>query len=411
MPFTQTILGLVAAAAIALGGIALSGCSASPASALRPDDGRERAHRRGDLIQVEVLGPLDRDRLQRIASEFPGKIAVAGGAELYRIVYWTQYRGAPVRASGLYAVPASRTASKGTVVYLHGTQITRASSPSQPQRVDGNEETAVFAGNGYDVVLPDYIGLGVSTEPQAYLIAAAQVDASRDLLRAVRSASIGLGRSGAPSLYLMGFSQGGQSAAALHRALEREPLSGYRLRGSIGIAGPYDLRALVVNKLAPAHAAAPNNAGYFAFIAYAYSGYYGHALDEILTPEYAAAVPALFDGGKTPEQLAPVLPEDARRLFRPEVLRALQADQDNWLTRALDENRTDDWAPAAPFRIYYGDDDSDVLPQSAQAFHAYAKAHGGNVSLHGLGAVDHWNSAALTYAPALAWFDALSVAE
>lgn len=402
MPFTKAILGLVAAAAIAL-----SGCGASHPSVLRPADG---AHRRGDLIQVEALGPLDRARLQQIASEFPGGIAVAGGAELYRIVYWTQYRGAPVRASGLYAVP-DRRAAKGTVVYLHGTQITRASSPSQPQRVDGNEEAAVFAGNGYDVVLPDYIGLGVSTEPQAYLIAAAQVDASRDLLRAVRSASIDLGRGGAPSLYLMGFSQGGQSAAALHRDLERQPLAGYSLRGSIGIAGPYDLRALVVNKLSPAHAAAPNNAGYFAFIANAYSGYYGHALDEILTPEFAAAVPALFDGSKVPEQLAPVLPEDARQLFRPEFLRALQANQDNWLTRALDENRTDDWAPVAPFRIYYGDDDSDVLPQSAQAFHAHAKAHGGNVSLHGLGAVDHWNSAALTYAPALAWFDALSAAE
>ncbi|SFK97076.1 lipase family protein [Lysobacter sp. cf310] len=406
MPLDKLMLGFIAAAAIAL-----SGCGALRSSTAHQTDGRDRAHRRGELIQLEALGPLDRAHLQRIASEFPGQIPVAGGAELYRIVYWTRHRGAPIRASGLYAVPERREASKGTVVYLHGTQITRASSPSQPARVDGNEETAVFAGNGYEVVLPDYIGLGVSTEPQAYLIAAAQADATLDLLRAARSASIGLGRRAAPSLFLMGFSQGGQSAAAVHRALEREPLAGYRLRGSIGIAGPYDLRALVVNKLAPAHADAPNNAGYFAFIANAYSGYYGHALDETLTPEYAAAVPALFDGSKTPEQLAPVLPADARSLFRPEFLRALQADQDNWLTRALEQNRTDNWAPVAPFRIYYGDDDSDVLPQSAQAFYAYAKAHGGNVSLHALGAVDHWNSAALTYAPALAWFDALSAAQ
>lgn len=403
MPLSKILLGLLAAAAIAL-----TGCGAVRSPDVRQADGLARAHARGELIQLEALGPLERARLQQIASEFPGKIAVAGGASLYRVVYWTPYRGRLVAASGLYAVPAGAATAKGTVVYLHGTQITRAASPSQPQRVDGNEETAVFAGNGYEVVLPDYIGLGVSTEPQAYLIAAAQVDATLDLLRAVRSASIGLGRGAAPSLYLMGFSQGGQSAAAVHRALEREPLAGYRLRGSIGIAGPYDLRALVVNKLTPAHAAAPNNAGYFAFIANAYSGHYGHALDETLTAEYAAAVPALFDGSKTPEQLAPVLPEDARRLFRPEFLHALQADQDNWLTRALDENRTDHWAPVAPFRIYYGDDDSDVLPQSAKTFYAYAKAHGGNVSLHALGAVDHWNSAALTYAPALAWFDALS---
>lgn len=405
MPHLKTILGLIAA-----GAIALAGCSAHrPAAAAREEAAQGQG--RGDLIAVEPLGSFDQAHLQQIASEFPGGIAVAGGAKLYRIVYWTRSQGRPTRASGLWSVPERGAAPKGTVMYLHGTQMTRASSPSLPDRVDGNEETAVFAGNGFEVVLPDYIGLGVSTCPQAYVIVAAQVDASIDLLRALRSARARLRRNGSPSLYLMGFSQGGQSVAGLHRALEREPLPGYRLHGSVGIAGPYDLHALMLRKISPAHASAANNAGYFAFIANAYSIYYGHPLDEMLTREYADAVPALFDGTKAPEQVVPALPTDARRLFRPQFLRAFEAGDDTWFARALDENQTYAWTPAAPFRIYYGEADTDVLPESARAFYDYAKPRGGNLSLHPLGAVDHWNSAALSYAPTLAWFEELSAAK
>lgn len=401
----KRIFGLIAASVFAL-----AGCGLPRSPVLESGQDAARSQRRGELINIQALESLDQAGAQRIASEFPGAIAVTGGARLYRIEYWTVYRNRPVVASGLFSVPSGRRLSKGTVLYLHGTQATRAASPSQPGRVDGNEETAVFAGNGFDVVVPDYIGLGVSMQPQAYTIVAVQIDAALDMLRAVRTASTGLRRGdGSSSLYVLGFSQGGQSAAGVHRALEQTPIAGYRLRGSIGIAGPYDLRALLMRKLAPDQASGANDAGYLAFIANAYSAYYGHSLSEILTDEYAATVPGLFDGSQKPQRIAAALPTDARALLRPDFLHALRADRETWFTRALDENQTFAWTPVAPFRIYYGEADSDVPPQSAHAFFDYAKARGGKVTLHSLGAVDHSDSAALTYAQALAWFEQLSV--
>lgn len=361
----------------------------------------------GSFVRLEPLETMDLDRARSIARQFPGGIAVRNGAKLYRMTYWTQVHDRPVLASGLISIPDDGQPPKGVVAYLHGTNTTRARAPSQPDRVDGDEESAVFAGNGYILMAPDYVGLGVSSEPQAYVVTAAQVDASLDFLRASRTALMQLDLWTPPSLFLMGFSQGGQTAAGLHRALERQAAPGYWLRGSVAIAAPYELRELLRQKLRPPASANPNNIGYVAFAAQAYATYYGHPLDGMLTPEYARALPVLFDGTKTPEEISAALPRDARRLFQPRFLANFLASDRNWFARALADNQTWRWTPVAPFRIYAGLDDTDVPPQVASVFENYARSHGGHVERYPLAGADHQASAAMAYAPALAWFDSL----
>lgn len=393
---------LILAAALSAFGVAghAAGVPARPTHAERADT------RRGTLIDVAPLGTMDRARLQAIAAEFPGKIAVRDGARLFRVTYWTVLKGAPVRASGLVSIPLGGAPAKGVVVYLHGTNATRALAPSQPDRVDGNEETAVFAGNGYVTALPDYIGQGLSTVPHPYLIVQPQVDASVDLLSAVRTVVARLRVKASPDLFMMGFSQGGQVVAGVHRRLERNPLPGYRLRASVGIAGPYDLRGTSLPK------AIENECrqcvGYLTWAVYAYAGYYGHPLAEAVQPAYLTAVPNLFDGTKTANEIGAALPDDPKDMFRPEFLTIMRSAGDNWFTRALTENETYAWRPVAPFRLYFGEDDVDVAPAASRAFYDYAKARGGNVSLHPLAGADHQGSAAQVYAPALQWFDALA---
>jgi len=378
------VIGMV----VAVLGLALAG----PAAA---------ADRRGTVIAVEPLGTMERPALQRIAAEFPGDIAVRQGARLFRLRYWTVLKGVPAQASGLVAIPLV-TPAKGVVIYLHGTNATRALAPSQPDRVDGNEESAVFAGNGYIVALPDYLGLGASRIPHPYMILQPQVDASIDLLRAVRTA---FPAPGSRNLFMMGFSQGGQVVSGLHRAIERQPLAGYHLKGTIGIAGPYDLRRASLPK------AIENRCrqcvGYLAWAVYAYARYYRHPLRTALNTDYAAAVPRLFDGSKSAAEIGAALPEDPSAVFQPEFLAAMRGGGDNWFTRALARNESWAWVPRAPFRLYFGEDDRDVPPSASRALFDHARARGGNVSLHPLAGADHQDSASRSYAPALAWFDAL----
>ena len=393
---------LFASTAIAIVLLTVARANASPPS---PAPTRIQ-NQRGAIISVEPLNVMELADLQRISADFPGGITVQGGARLFRIVYWTVLKGRSTRASGLFATPLPTTPAKGILLFLHGTNATRALAPSQPGRVDGNEETAVFAGNGFIVALPDYLGLGVSRVPHPYLIVQPQIDATVDLLRAIRQAEPSLRARSSIDLFMMGFSEGGQVVAGVHRALERQPLAGYRLRGSVGIAGPYDLRDTSLPK------AVENNCrlcvGYLTWATYAYAAYYGHPLREALRPRYVGVVPGLFDGSHTAEEIGAALPNDPAAMFQPDFLRAMRTGRGNWFTQALARNETYAWTPVAPFRLYFGDRDTDVPPAAAGMFFDYAHARGGNISLHSLSGADHQASSAMAYAPTLAWFNALA---
>lgn len=394
-----------------LAATSLSACTTSSQSVAvqKQITSSNQIRERGSVVSVEHLENMDQPTLQKIAADFPGNITAQNGASLYRVTYWTELKGEPVIASGLFSIPDRAAAPKGVYAYFHGTNATRAFAPSEADRVDGNEDTAIFAGNGYYVVLPDYIGLGASKIPQQYLLTKPNVDASIDMLIAVRQIVTDMERDWSPSLFMMGFSQGGQVVAGVHRELERNPVTGFDLKGSIGIAGPYDLRITSLPK------ALENECllcvGYLAWGANAYASYYDQSLDEALHPEYAKSVPLLFDGSKSELEIAANLPDDPRKLFRPEFLATIRANQDNWFTKALDDNETYAWVPVAPMRLYFGDADKDVTPEASKHFYNYAKPRGGNISMHSIGAVDHMTSASMTQAEALAWFDKLGKTE
>jgi pimeloyl-ACP methyl ester carboxylesterase len=386
--------------------IALATVASGIATQLLFAEVAKQNQQRGTVINVESLGTLSQAKLQKMAAELPGAISVKQGVELFRVTYWTVFKGKPTKASGLFGAPVGDGPTKGVMMYLHGTNNTRALSPSQPDRVDGNDEAAVFGGNGYYVVLPDYIGLGVSLEPHPYIITKPLVDDSIDMLKAVRQIAKDRKLNWSPNLFMMGFSQGGQVVAGIHRELDRHPLAGYRLKGSVGVAGPYELRKTSLPKAIESECL--KCVGYLAWGASAYASYYGHPLSEALKPAYVDVVPKLFDGSKTMWEIGAALPAKPEDMFQPAFLKAMRTNGENWFTKAMDRNETYRWAPVAPFRLYTGEDDIDVTPASSKAFFNYAKPRGGKISLHSLGPVDHQASIALTYAPALKWFEEMT---
>jgi pimeloyl-ACP methyl ester carboxylesterase len=366
----------------------------------------KQTQQRGTLINVESLGVASQATLQKIASEFPGKIAMQQDVELFRITYWTVYKGKPTKASGLLGVPKNVSRPKGVMMYLHGTNNTRTLSPSQPNRADGNSEAAIFGGNGYLVVLPDYIGQGISQDPHPYIITKPLVDDAVDMLKAVRQVAKDRTLDWSPNLFMMGFSQGGQVVAGVHRELDRRPLADYQLKGSVAVAGPYELRKTSLPK------AIENEClkcvGYLAWGASAYASYYGQDLREALKPAYADVVPKLFDGSKTMWEIGAALPARAEDMFQPKFLNAMRANGDNWFTKGMDRNETYRWVPVAPIRLYHGAADVDVTPEASKAFVDYAKPRGGNVSLYALNGVDHMGSISLASTAAFNWFEEMS---
>ena len=172
--------------------------------------------------------------------QFPPDIPVTFdyGFDSYRITYCTvdaMLPGAsttrPVSATGMLSVPRKRGALS-TVAYLHGTSVSFYDAVSNPnifgrfnvngESFDGPPSNAVFAGAGFIYVGPDYLGLGESPVPRhGSFHAATESSSAVDLLAASRKVLASLRVPQNDKLFTFGFSQGGHSALALHRELQR----------------------------------------------------------------------------------------------------------------------------------------------------------------------------------------------
>jgi hypothetical protein len=142
----------------------------------------------------------------------------------------------PVTVSGGIAVPQIAPAQiKGLILYFHGTTTQRTNVPSEfapispnSSYTDGTLLAAVWASQGYIVVMPDYIGLGDdTTHAHPYVVypnqnaqsGLAMVLAARTLL--AKSYQV----NGALPLFITGYSEGGAYALEAGHLMQNN--SGY----------------------------------------------------------------------------------------------------------------------------------------------------------------------------------------
>jgi len=377
----------------------------SPTALVCAQVGHDDSAGRGRLIRSDFLLTLTRDEVaQGLATIGWSDAVVKSGVALYRIVYTTiDAAGAPNTASGLMALPTDLD-PVGVVSFGHGTDSLKSYVPSAPT-LEGEAVAGLFASGGFAVVEPDYIGLGRSSGSHPYLHADTEASASLDLLaaarRAARIASVTL----PSSVYITGFSQGGQTALALDAVIERDSESPWHVTAVAPIAGPYDLSGTEFPGMIDG--TAQNNSAYAAYLALSYIRTYGIvSITEVFLEPYDQQVPVLFDGQHAFDEIAHALPAP-RALFRPEFLAAVSqgAHPFAWQLR---HNDTLLVTPRAAVRLYYGDADVDVSPLNAQvAVHAM-RSVGVLATAIDLGAnVDHPLSEQLGLPAVRAWFDQL----
>lgn len=330
------------------------------------------------------------------------------GVSLYRVEYWTTAPGGRLAlASGLVAFP--RAASlRGVVSFQHGTATERSLAPSMPDPNNGVVAAAVFAGHGYLLVAPDYLGLGTSTEPHPYYHAETTANAVVDLLRASRAVLAAAGLAWPDALFLAGFSQGGHATLAAQRAIEANPGDGLQVRASASVAGPFDLAGIGF----PSALAGRSRFAslYIAWIAISYARIYGMPLGSVIREPYERQLWVLFDGAHGGDAIVAALPAQPREMLAPAFLADYDAGRETWFLARLAENSLLDWTPRAPIRLYYGEADVDVAPEEALAAATHFAAGGGDVRAIAVGAVDHEGSVLVTVPLLRAWFDELAPA-
>ncbi|MFN9718129.1 MAG: alpha/beta fold hydrolase [Planctomycetota bacterium] len=198
------------------------------------------------VAELNVI--LDKERTTFLAShkgsaeyKLPAGSTARNEIELYTVTYESkipELGNRKIVATGLVAIPVLQSRqSLPSIIYEHGTAFGKYEVPSyafQPtnptgfSHYDGAYETrhiaALYGGNGYVVIAPDYFGMGGSAaEPEAYFVKASTQQASYDFYMEasafVRSRGIETSH-----LFVSGWSQGGLNATGLIQKLEKEKI-------------------------------------------------------------------------------------------------------------------------------------------------------------------------------------------
>ena len=355
------------------------------------------------LVSHELVASFSVSEVEQIVNDFGvpnNTINITSGVDFYRVEYMTEHpNGEMVLVSGGVAVPNNASACASPIAsYQHGTTTIRTEVPSF---LNGEGLLGVlYAGAGYVVTLPDFIGLGVSELFHLYVHADSQASTSLDLIRlASNELQEELGYTWDEQLFLFGYSQGGHATMALHKMIEEDFPDEFTVTASAPMSGPYDISGTQTNMII---ADAPFSfSGFLPYVTMAYQAAYGNlynSLDEIFVEPYATTLPDLFDGTNSIGYISTQLPAIPNQMLLPEVFEAFQSDPNHPLRLALADNDVYDWAPTAPVTMYYCTEDEQVdYNNSLVALETMTNNGAANVSALNGGALDHGGCAPLAF--------------
>ena len=204
--------------------------------------------RGGQLVRSALQGNMmwDNTRRKLVRHHFSPKSIKQLMKSLYmhthrhmvgiRCAYWSETpAGDSLLVSGKIYLPKNRQL-KGIVVANHYTIATDMEAPSNLFQMD-----AVYALKGYAVVMPDYVGYGLSREqvhPYLHWRNAAQT--SVDMLDCMPALLDYYGYTYPTDVVITGYSQGAAVALGVARMLEEDPDTPWTIRKLYAGAGPYD---------------------------------------------------------------------------------------------------------------------------------------------------------------------------
>ena len=144
--------------------------------------------------------------------------------------------GERVVLSGKIFLPP-RKKIKNIIVANHYTICSNKEAPSQAHSIEG-----IFATKDYIVIMPDYVGYGISSNlPHPYLQLDSAVTSSIDLLKAAMPYIASRGYLFPKEIVLVGYSQGAAVTLAMQKKLEEEYAERFPIRRVFAGAGPYNL--------------------------------------------------------------------------------------------------------------------------------------------------------------------------
>jgi len=308
-----------------------------------------------------------------------GLQALTGTAQCDVRVVALNYRtpgvsGDVANASGVLLVPAGACASQShpLIAYAKGTDVQKPRTLANPADGETFLLAAMYAARGYAVVATDYLGYaksGYSYHP--YLHAESEATTVIDSIRAARRAAALQSTTLNGKVMVTGYSQGGHSSMAAHRAIEQHHAGEINLVAGAHLAGPYNMSGSfkVTNAIA----------GYQFFVPFLVTSWqkiYGNLYSnpsqvfkapydsyiETLLPNPTLTFTTLVTTGKLPG--GPGVTPDAARdmVFQSAYISASQTDPNHPLFVAAKKQDLLGWNPKARTVLCGGAGDPTVPP-------------------------------------------------
>ncbi|MFC8515598.1 alpha/beta hydrolase [Streptomyces sp. NPDC057257] len=367
--------------------------------------------RRGELVSVTPVADHDARAVKAfLAGKEIANDSVRYGVRAYRLTYRTvDPYGKPTTATGLLTLPKGGAHRLDLVSDTHGTMVKRGYAPSASEDF-GRVPSYLNASAGRAVAAPDYLGLGEGPGPHPYMDTASSVTASVDMLRAARTAAGRLGRPLTGDLYATGFSQGGQVAMALGKALEQGADRHFRVKALAPISGPYDLEGQEMPALFDGRVNDTSGVLYTSYWLVAQNRLH-HFYDdpgEAFRAPYASRVEGLLDGTHEEEDVVKGLAPTVRQLLTPAFYERLNHPSGALLDALRSADHSCDWKPAAPVRLYTGDNDTDVPVGNARTCARTLAGEGARVRVTDQGATDHFGTFVASAPQVVRFFDGVS---
>jgi pimeloyl-ACP methyl ester carboxylesterase len=308
-----------------------------------------------------------------------GLQALTGTAQCDVRVVAINYRTAGVsgdvaNSSGVLLVPAGACATQShpLIAYAKGTDVQKPRTLANPADGETFLLAAMYAARGYAVVATDYLGFaksGYSYHP--YLHAESEATTVIDSIRAARRVATAQNVTLNGKVMVTGYSQGGHSSMAAHRAIEQHHAGEINLVAGAHLAGPYNMSGSL--KLTNAIA------GFQFFVPYlvtAWQKIYGNLYSnpsqvfnapyasyiETLLPNPTLTYTTLVTSGQLPGGPG-VTPNQARDIvFNSAYLTAAQTDPNHPLVAAAKKQDLLGWSPKARTLLCGGAGDPTVPP-------------------------------------------------
>ncbi|MFD0020335.1 alpha/beta hydrolase [Streptomyces sp. NPDC058382] len=372
-----------------------------------PAAGRHDA--RGGLIAITPVARVGRSGVADfLATAGMDTDTVRHGVRAYRLTYRTVTpQGGPTTATGLLVLPDGGAHRLDLVSDTHGTMVDRDYAPSVSED-SGRYAAYLQASAGRAVAAPDYLGLGEGPGFHPYMDTGSAVTASIDMLRASRTAAMKLGRPLTGDVYASGFSQGGQVAMAVGKAIEGGADRRFTLRALAPVSGPYDIEHAEMPGLFDGSVNDTSGIFYMTYFLTAQNRLHPLWKDpsEAFREPYADVVEGLFDTHHTEEEIFPALPATLRELLTDDYYRQVQHPTGALLAAVRAQDGTCAWKPDVPVRLYSSSGDTDVPIANARNCAADLAKRGVEAPVIDQGPASH-NETYLKSGPQIVrWFDA-----